>query len=78
MKVEIKMCNVKSLKKCISKKLMIETLNKVKNLINFSITREFQYLEDHYKNPKVQEYHLQEKCKKMMLLILFKNNNSRH
>ena len=30
MKVEIKMCNVKSLKKCISKKLMIETLNQFK------------------------------------------------
>jgi hypothetical protein len=53
MKVDIKIYNVINLKKCISKKLMIGTLNKVKNLINFSITKEFQYPEDHNKSQKV-------------------------
>jgi hypothetical protein len=76
MKVEIKTINVISLKKFISKKLMIETLSKVKNLINFSIIKQLQYLGDHYKSQKVPEFHLAEKCKKMMLLMHIKNNNS--
>lgn len=78
MKEETKTINVKNLKKITNRKSMIEILNKVKNLINFSIIKELQYLEGHYKNHKVQEYLIQEKCKKMMLQMHFKNNNLHH